>query len=192
METYKYLWVCWVCKYTYVYVFRYVYVSYIGRHMSESCHTWDWLVYSKWLQHTATHCNTLQHTATHCTTPQHTYLDTAMHHDSFERPPNNLWTLQHTATHRSTLQHTLPHCNTHTSMTPCNMTRSHTNSLQIIFERCNTLQQNPTHCNTLQHTATHSTTLQHTYLNDAMHHDSVAHKLPPDNIQMLNSWRVRV
>jgi len=56
------------------------------------CFRRKWFRRRRYLQNSATHCNTLQHTAPHCNTLQHT----APHYN----------TLQHTATHCNTLQHT--------------------------------------------------------------------------------------
>ena len=86
----------------------------------------------KYLQHTATHCNTLQHTAKHCST------------------------LQHTASHCNRRQHTATHCN----MFVRHVARGR--MVCCTVAHCSTLQHTAAHCNTLQHTATHYNTLQHT------------------------------
>jgi len=72
----------------------------------------------KYMQHSATHCNTLQYTATH---------HTATHYNTLQYT-----TLQLAATRCNTLQHTAIH---HTA--------KHCNTLQYI-----TLQHTATHCNT--------------------------------------------
>ena len=71
-------------------------------------------VFSRDLDHSATHYNALHHTATHCIThiATHCIPNIATHCNTQQHTATHCYTLQHTATHCNTLQHTATHCNT--------------------------------------------------------------------------------
>ena len=92
-------------------------------------------VSTRWVEHTATHCNTLKHIATHCST---------------------LHNLHHSAIHCNTLHYTATHCNT--------QTRTYSGIQCHLKGINNTRQHTATHWNTLHHIAPHLHNLFHDLL----------------------------
>jgi len=137
---------------TYESVMSHVWMSHV-KHMNESWHTYEWVRSHIWKHHVIymnKFCHTYEWVVSQMSESCHVCMRHVTHQTAHVQcNAIHCNTLRHTATRCNTLQHTATHCNTvlHTG--------TYCNTLQHTATHCSTLQHTSTLCNTLQHTATH-------------------------------------